>query len=277
MKFFTLALLTLLFVSSCLQGQTYQPYDPRAVYMRPPRKEATYRSAKDYWKEKRKALSKGNRKFRSAAELANEKLVREEEEKRKAALERRKNPEPEPEPTPAGAPGAIYSVGSSSSTTKTTGSGTNSGASDGSSRAIPKATRSFTDFERSSCKRILRSLEGASYNENGSSPEEGFSPPGLVQYVFSKIGYRVPKGPPEKLWSSFGALVSRTYTSFAPGDILFFSLYSKSEQRGKLFVAIVLDEENMVYPSFTRGKVVIRTYRDRFWRKRFVGVKRVFL
>ena len=274
MKTSAIAFITLLCAASALFAQTYQPYDPRAVWTRPAHKDATYRSAKDYWKEKRKALSEGQRKFRSAAELANEKLVREEEAKRKKALST-KNTEPLPEPTPAGAPGAIYSVGASSSTTKTTGTATTSAKPD--SRSVPKATLTYTDFERTSCQRILRTLNGASYNEHGSSPEEGFSPAGLVQHVFSKIGYRVPKGNPEELWNAFGVLISRSYTTFAPGDILFFSLYSKSEQKGKLFVAIVLDEENMVYPSFTRGKVVIRTYRDRFWRQRFVGVKRVFL
>ncbi len=252
--------------------QSTYHYDPRAVYTRPPRREATYRSAKDYWKEKRKALSQGKRKFRSASELANENLIKSNQNpKTKKQTTKKATNE---EAAPAGAPGAIYSVGAAPSSTSTTGVTVSSPDKD---PGVPKATMTYSDFERSSCKRLLRSLNGAPFNESGFTPKEGFSPAGLVHYIFTRIGHRVPKGTPEDLWNSFGVHMGKSYANFSPGDILFFRLFSKSEQKGKLFVAITLDGEYMVYPSFTRKKVVTRTYRDRFWRKRFVGAKRAFI
>jgi len=221
----------------------YYPYDPSNPYYRPPRKDATYRSAKDYWKAKRQAMESGGSSANSARRIF---------------------------------AGVDYS---SSTTGPTTGvaahdSSARPGGTD--ERDGPQAI-TYLDFEQSSCQRLLYKLQDSPWSEDGDTPEAGFSPEGLVRYVFSRIGYDVPKGPAEELWKRFGVQVTTRYGAFAPGDILFFKLFSQSEQSGKLFVAVCLDEQDMVYASFTRKKVIARTYRDRFWQERFVGVKRVFL
>jgi len=136
-------------------------------------------------------------------------------------------------------------------------------------------TISYGDFERSSLQRLLRRLDGSRYGE-GATPEDGFSPEGLVHYVFSRLGHRPPLSDAKTLLRDFGLAVPSAQTKFQPGDILFFSLYSKSKDETKLFVGICLNEEEMVYPSFTRSRVVTRRYNTQFWRERFVGARRIF-
>lgn len=268
------ALLLMSFSGSILHAQ-YYPVDPRNPYVAPQRKPATYRSARDYWKAKREALSQGRRKFRSAAELANDKLVRDSaatDKDKKTVATKSGLPTPTGDLTAATITAAPPSVATTGETTAP--AGTSPGSTE---RGTRRSTIDYGDFERLSCKRILRRIIGAPRSENGASPEDGFSPSGLLRYVFSSIGYEVPEGDAELLWNKLGIHLGTNYGDFKPGDILFYRLYSKSEQRGKLFLAICLDEEEMVYPSYTRNKVVSRSYRERFWRQRFVGAKRVFL
>ena len=255
--------LSMMFLVSPLFAQTtvrpgrYRlPYYYRyGGYINPPLRDAEYRTAKDYWRQKREALDKGVRLFPSAAELndgfmANKKTQETPVKKviesiRKAAdeIEEEKNETPSTPPT-------LW-------------------------KPDQQASQSLVELERSSTKRILRELLGEKYVSIGGRPGDGFSPTGLVCYVLGRLGRPVKECTTEHFWNNAGTFIEEGLYQFQPGDILFFSLFSKSEQENTLMIAICFDESEMVYSSFTRKKVIMRSYRQKFWRERFVGAKRI--
>ena len=219
-----------------------------------PRREAQYRTAKEYWREKRKALENGVRLFPSAGELNDGYYV---EKKKKSA--------------------AIQVIGSIHNAAKEEESEGKSYQTTAAPlwRPKPRAELQLVEAERVSTKRLLREVVGAKYASFGGSLEDGFSPTGLVCYILGRLGRPVKECSSEYFWSTAGTFIDHRIYGFEPGDILFFSLYSESEQGNKLLVAICYDENDMVYSSFTRKKVIKRSYRHNFWRERFVGAKRI--
>jgi len=134
---------------------------------------------------------------------------------------------------------------------------------------------STKSFARINIVRILNEQVGVPYSSDGETPEEGFSPVGLIKYVARKLGIEPKSNTPTEAWERAGILINAPYGKFETGDLLFFKLYSKSTQKGELFLALALDDKYMVYPSFSRKKVVKRSYLDDFWKQHFKGVKRI--
>ena len=130
-------------------------------------------------------------------------------------------------------------------------------------------------FGHANISKILTEQIGTPYSSTGETPEDGFSPVGLIKYVARKLGVKPKFNTPTEAWDNAGLFLKAPYGQFETGDLLFFKLYSKSTQKGELFLALALDEKYMVYPSFSRKKVVKRSFLDDFWKKHFKGAKRI--
>jgi cell wall-associated NlpC family hydrolase len=142
---------------------------------------------------------------------------------------------------------------------------------------LPAGVKSYDahSLRADNIKKILLAQLGVKYSSNGETPEEGFSPVGLIKYVARKLGVEPKAHNAREAWERAGVFINVPYGQFKTGDLLFFKLFSKSAQKDELFIALALDNKYMVYPSYSRKKVIKRSYLDDFWKERFVGAKRV--
>ena len=132
-------------------------------------------------------------------------------------------------------------------------------------------------MSRNKCIEYSRAAVEVKYASDGNSPEEGFSALGLIDYIYTKLGYEPKVDTIEDLREKFGSKINVDLDGVLPGDLLFFRLYSKKKKKSTLMAAICVDKKEMIYSSFTRNKVIARTYDLRFWRKNFEGANRVFV
>ena len=132
-------------------------------------------------------------------------------------------------------------------------------------------------LSRNNCIKYSRSYLDTKYSSQGKSVEDGFSALGLIDNIYTRLGYPPKVETIEDLREKFGTKISCSLDEVAPGDLLFFKLYSKKKKKSTLMVAICVDKKEMVYSSFTRNKVIARTHDLSFWRKTFIGANRVFI
>lgn len=114
--------------------------------------------------------------------------------------------------------------------------------------------------------RTALGLRGAPYRSGGATPE-GFDCSGFTQYVFAQVGTRLPRDTREQYQK--GATVGRD--ALQPGDLVFFATTSKHVSH----VGIVLDDTHFVHAPSSSGVVRIESMELPYWRRRFVGVKRL--
>lgn len=111
---------------------------------------------------------------------------------------------------------------------------------------------------------LALSLTGTPYRNGGADPS-GFDCSGFVQYVFSRAGVGVPR------------TVAAQFDSAAPvetywaADLLFFTTTAP----GPTHVAIALGDGRFVHAPSSRGVVRVERLDARYWRDRFVAVRRV--
>ena len=243
-------------------------------------KTGTYNSAKDYWKAKRDALKKGKRGYSSASSFKKDNNDEKDMNPKKPAEESspssgntgvdNQTKEPAQENGPPESSSAPTSSDPASSVST-------------SPPVVPPRENyhgqsiTMEDFELHSCQTILNKLCGSDYSEDGSSPEEGFSPEGLVSYVYSNLGYPTKPLSPQEHWNLTGLYTGNSLSDSRTGDLLFFKLFSKTEGKAKITVTICYDSIEMVYPSFTSQKVIKKHYDNNFWRQRFIGSKRILV
>jgi len=235
-------------------------------YYNKPMEPGKYYSAKDYWKAKRDALKKGNKKYNSASHQP-----REDEDK---PSDKKTSTDGKPKTTDG--PSSDMPVNqdlpndnSTPPTNYTTSKPT----------IIPSIysgqAKTMEEFELSSCRQIMEKTIGSPYAETGQSVETGFSSTGLVSYVFTSLGYKIADTSPKNLWQHTGLFTDSSLNEAQSGDILFFKLFSQKEGKSKIAVAICFDKNEMLYPSFTAKKVIKRSSSNTFWRNRYIGAKRV--
>ena len=143
-------------------------------------------------------------------------------------------------------------------------------------RPVVKEIDPLLKYARANCNRVARECIDKAYSSTGEDPSTGFSALGLIKYVYTKLGYPPKANDVEELRKRFGTYLSAKLEDVVPGDLLYFRLYSKKKKKSTLMVAICADNSEMIYPSFTRKKVVVRDYNTDFWRKNYVGANRVF-
>ena len=107
---------------------------------------------------------------------------------------------------------------------------------------------------------------GKPYRYGGHTPN-GFDCSGLVYYSYKSAGIEVPRD--TRGQRNYGASVSSK--SLKKGDLLFFNL------QGKRFshVAVYLGDQTFVHAPSTGKMVRTDSLTDPFWRKYFVGARRL--
>ena len=110
------------------------------------------------------------------------------------------------------------------------------------------------------------SYRGVPYRNGGSDPA-GFDCSGFVQWVFAQQGLRLPREVRDQY--QLGSVVDRD--AVQPGDLVFFETVS----RGASHVGIALGGDEFVHAPSSRGVVRVESYAIDYWKRRFVGARRV--
>ena len=133
--------------------------------------------------------------------------------------------------------------------------------------------RSFDEIASAGARELaLHALShvGVPYRFGGNSPEMGFDCSGLVQYVYSRgAGVALPRN--TQSLSEVGAPVPTD--ALAPGDLVFFDTL----RRPYSHVGIYLGGYRFIHAPTTGGYVELVDLRDRYWRTRFNGARRLEL
>ena len=109
-------------------------------------------------------------------------------------------------------------------------------------------------------------LLGTPYRNGGSTPD-GFDCSGFTQWVFGRHGVSLPRETREQY--AEGASVGRD--RLVAGDLLFFSTVAP----GASHVGIALDTDRFVHAPSSNGVVRIEYLSSSYWKRRFVGARRV--
>lgn len=109
------------------------------------------------------------------------------------------------------------------------------------------------------------SLRGVPYRNGGSDPA-GFDCSGLVWYVFTQHGIRMPRTVAEQYRSGTDA-GGRP----ASGDLVFFSTTAP----GPSHVGILLGGDEFVHAPSTSGEVRVERMSAPYWASRYVGARRI--
>jgi len=109
-------------------------------------------------------------------------------------------------------------------------------------------------------------LRGVRYR-NGGSDLEGFDCSGFTQYVFAQHALALPREVKDQF--EVGQRVSAS--EVRAGDLLFFATTSRHVSH----VAIALDGDTFVHAPSSNGVVRVEHLNAEYWRKRFLGVRRI--
>jgi cell wall-associated NlpC family hydrolase len=113
------------------------------------------------------------------------------------------------------------------------------------------------------------SLVGSPYRLGGTSPETGLDCSGFVGHVFRQAaGVVLPR---DSHAISEAALPLRQ-DELQPGDLVFFNTLNRAFSH----VGIYLGDDRFVHATSSRtGSVMVSNLKDRYWRERFDGARRV--
>ncbi|MDH5255513.1 MAG: C40 family peptidase [Gammaproteobacteria bacterium] len=108
-------------------------------------------------------------------------------------------------------------------------------------------------------------MVGVPYRWGGSTPA-GFDCSGLVQYVYSHAGFRLPRTAAEQMDASAPV----TLENAQAGDLLFFRDGGRTSH-----VAIYLGQGRFVHAPSTGSQVSLDSFGNSYWRMRFARAGRV--
>ncbi|MBI2377462.1 MAG: C40 family peptidase [Deltaproteobacteria bacterium] len=114
---------------------------------------------------------------------------------------------------------------------------------------------------------IALSYLGQPYVRAGSGAP-GFDCSGFSCRVFAESGFAIPRTSKEQ--SRVGKPVR--FDALMPGDLLFFA----GRGRRVDHVGIYLGSGQMIHAASGEGRVIVSNVHDRWYRKRFVGARRIF-
>jgi putative modified peptide len=147
---------------------------------------------------------------------------------------------------------------------KQSGSGSGSGAElinvmvDG-KHAGPRALQAVADAEQQM---------GVPYKWGGSSPGTGFDCSGLVQYVYAKVGIRLPRVSEDQINAAGGTTIDRDH--LLPGDLVFFR-----DSTGDVHhVGISLGGDKFINAPHSGANVRIDSLKESYFANEFAGGRR---
>jgi peptidoglycan DL-endopeptidase CwlO len=114
--------------------------------------------------------------------------------------------------------------------------------------------------------RTAMDLRGVPYR-NGGSDLGGFDCSGFTQYVFAQHALVLPREVKDQ-WEA-GKKVSAK--NVRAGDLLFFATTSRKVSH----VGIALDDDTFVHAPSSNGVVRVEHLSAEYWKRRFLGVRRV--
>ena len=109
-------------------------------------------------------------------------------------------------------------------------------------------------------------LRGTPYRNGGSDPA-GFDCSGFTQWVFSRVGLRLPRETREQF--QVGTAVPAGTQQV--GDLIFFT----TTARGASHVGISLGDDTFVHAPSSRGVVRVESLSVAYWSTRVVGIRRM--
>jgi cell wall-associated NlpC family hydrolase len=111
------------------------------------------------------------------------------------------------------------------------------------------------------------SLQGIPYHYGKETPEEGFDCSGFVKHVYGRHGIRLPRTVREMA----STLPTVPNDDLRSGDLVFFNTSGKTYSH----VGIFINDDKFIHaPSKRTGSVLVSSMNNRYWRQRFVGVRR---
>ncbi len=108
-------------------------------------------------------------------------------------------------------------------------------------------------------------MVGVPYRWGGSTPQ-GFDCSGLVQYVYSNAGLRLPRTAADQMDASAPV----TLENAQAGDLLFFRDGGRTSH-----VAIYLGDGRFVHAPSTGSQVSLDSFGNAYWRMRFARAGRI--
>jgi len=124
----------------------------------------------------------------------------------------------------------------------------------------------LTEIPPSDLWSVIESYIGTPYRFGGTGPD-GIDCSGFVQKVFLELDVTLPRSAREQYW--YGEEIDRS--ELHSGDLLFFRTYAKYPSH----VGIYLGDGKMVHASARSRRVVASDINQPYYRKRFIGAKRL--
>ncbi len=120
----------------------------------------------------------------------------------------------------------------------------------------------------SSVVHTARTQLGVRYHWGGESPRDGFDCSGLIYWVYAQHGIILPR----PSWEQFKVGREVYGRDLRPGDLVFFRISSTSRS---LHVGIMTGPGTFIHSPKAGGRVSESSLNNPFWKKHFVGGKRV--
>lgn len=111
------------------------------------------------------------------------------------------------------------------------------------------------------------SLQGTPYRYGKDTPEKGFDCSGFVKHVYGRQGIWLPRTVGEMA----STLPSVSKYDLRSGDLVFFNTSGRTYSHVGIFIC---DDKFIHAPSRRTGRVLVSSMNNKYWRKRFVGVRR---
>jgi cell wall-associated NlpC family hydrolase len=132
--------------------------------------------------------------------------------------------------------------------------------------AVPTAAPPPAEVSSAPLIATALSYRGVPYRNGGSDPG-GFDCSGFVQWVFAQEGRALPREVRDQY--DVGERIDRD--AVQPGDLVFFDI----EGKGPSHVGIALGNDQFVHAPSSRGVVRVESYTIDYWKKRYIGARRI--